>query len=142
MRLTINRGIRSFAARRLTQFLAVCLLAANLVAPISLLLIGNASAAGSGDENSIVICTADGFKRIALNSENPDQKTVDLGDCCKSFCPLSQLGQSVHFILPLEEFYVLPVGERTAPKFAIHHEVVWPKKYWRQVSVRAPPLSS
>jgi len=142
MRLTINRGLRSIVARRLTQLLAVCLLAANLVAPVSLLLIGNANAANLGDENSIVICSAGGFKRIALSPENQDQKTVDLGECCKSFCPLSQLGQSVHFILPQEEFYVLPVGQRTTPKPAIHHDLAWAKKYWRQVSVRAPPLSS
>ena len=142
MRSTINRGFRSSVARRLTQFLAVCLLAANLFAPMSLLLIGNADAVGLDDENSIVICTADGFKRISLNSENPNQKTVDFGDCCDSYCPLCQFGQSVHFMSPQVDFYVLPVEERTAPKRAIHHEAARSRKYWRQASVRAPPLSS
>ena len=142
MKLSINRRARIIAARRLTQLLAVCLLAANLIAPISLLLIGNAGAAGFDDDNSIVICTADGFKRITLDLDNPDQKTVDFEDCCDSFCPLCQLGQTVQFMPPQEELYVFPLVERAAPILTANNDIAWPKKHWRRVSVRAPPLSS
>ncbi len=142
MKLTRNRWVCSNIVRRFTILLTACLLAINLLTPFSLLLINKASAAGLGDGNTIVICTAEGFKSITLDSDESEKAAIDLASCCDSFCPLCQLSQDFSLAVPSTEYVLEYPIVNAAPEIVAQHQSVPPDAQWRPSQGRAPPYSS
>ncbi|WP_319774956.1 DUF2946 family protein [Breoghania sp.] len=85
----VQRG--SGDRRRFAPILTLCLVLANLLTVMVPLAPCPAKAAALDDTNSIIICSENGFKRVALTELDGDtpEKGVPNGcaDCCQ-FCPI------------------------------------------------------
>ncbi len=114
----------------------------TLATPLSVILISQVQADGLDDSNSILICSEEGFVRVAFEDLDGQSKQSDMKECCESACPLCQRVVLSDLQTNTEFSYSPHLIQQTQPNH-LHDIDVAKYVFLRNAHIpRAPPVIS